>query len=159
MFDNIGGKLKALSKFVCYVGIICSIIGAIALWMSNSRYNPTILAGFILLIFGSLSSWIGSWVTYAIGEAAENSAALRTEVYELRQQVTALNNTLYSAPAGKHQSSAGKTAVPSSIGSNSKLDLLSATRSSGSSNGWTCPYCSAHNSNQSQYCKDCGKYR
>ena len=44
MFTNIGGKIKALAKVVCWIGIILSVIfGIISIVtgneMSNSRYN------------------------------------------------------------------------------------------------------------------------
>lgn len=68
MFDNIGGKIKGLAKVLCLVGIAVSAIGAIALWCANSYYQPTIVPGFIVLIVGSVGSWLSSLFTYGFGE-------------------------------------------------------------------------------------------
>lgn len=56
MFDDIGGKIKTLAKITCGLGIAASIIGAIALWMQNSNYNPTTIIGVLVLVLGSLAS-------------------------------------------------------------------------------------------------------
>lgn len=84
MFDNIGGKVKGLAKFVCWVGIICSVIGGIALLLQSSRYNDTTVLGISVLIGGVLGSWIGSWALCAIGSAADDAAAVRT-YFEITQ--------------------------------------------------------------------------
>ncbi len=84
MWDNIGRKLQGLAKFVCWIGIISSIITAIVLWTQNNSYQPTILAGFLYLIIGCLLSWIGSWAMYALGlvaEHVENGGSISTSVY------------------------------------------------------------------------------
>lgn len=71
MFENIGGKIKILAKVICWIGIIASVISAIALWVVNSRYNPTIALGFGVLIGGCLASWIGSFFAYGFGELVD----------------------------------------------------------------------------------------
>lgn len=68
MFDNIGRKIKGLAKVLCLVGIAVSAIGAIALWCANSYYQSTIVPGFIVLIVGSVGSWLSSLFTYGFGE-------------------------------------------------------------------------------------------
>ncbi len=77
MFDNIGGKLKVFAKVLCWIGIISSCICAIVLWSINSRYQPTAGAGFLVLIFGCLGSWIGSFFTYGFGELIDELSANR----------------------------------------------------------------------------------
>ena len=79
MFENIGEKLKGLAVFLCWGGIVSSVIGGISLMI-----RALILAGLLTAVLGSLCSWISSWVIYAIGEIAENTEATR--------QVTVLNN-------------------------------------------------------------------
>ncbi len=76
MFDNIGGKIKGLATFFCVSGIIASIIGGIsiiALDQETSRYSSgpsggAITIGVMIIIFGSLISWISSFVLYGFGE-------------------------------------------------------------------------------------------
>ncbi|MBE5776017.1 MAG: hypothetical protein E7326_00740 [Clostridiales bacterium] len=76
MFDNIGGKIKNLARTTCILGIIGSIIVAIALFSSNSNYEPTIGAGFAWLIIGPLVSWLSCLTLYGFGELVENSTAI-----------------------------------------------------------------------------------
>lgn len=81
MWNNIGRKVQKLAKFVCWFGIIASSISGIitiisGIQMLSNRYYtnagwPQILIGAGIIVVGSLLSWMGSWVTYAIGEAAE----------------------------------------------------------------------------------------
>ena len=73
MFDNIGGKMKTLAKVVCWIGIIASCLCGIILIGID---EDTALTGFLVLIFGSLSSWIGSFMTYGLGQLIENSDIL-----------------------------------------------------------------------------------
>ena len=72
MFKNIGEKLKRLACFSCWVGIVGSVIGGIGLIIYG-----LILFGLLTAVLGSLCSWISSWLTYAIGEIAENTNAIR----------------------------------------------------------------------------------
>lgn len=78
MFSNIGGKCKTLAKALCYIGIVCSIIGGFILIVIGSIASTggglIVLYGFLVMLLGSLFSWLGSLGLYGIGEAAENSA-------------------------------------------------------------------------------------
>ncbi|MBE5787681.1 MAG: hypothetical protein E7324_09105, partial [Clostridiales bacterium] len=94
MFDNIGGKIKKLAVIVCWLGIVGSVIGAIALWASSNRYNDMTGIGFAVLIGGCLFSWIGSFATYAFGELVENSAIQAGELGVLNQKQSELNKAL-----------------------------------------------------------------
>ena len=76
MFDNIGGKIKGLAKVLCLVGIAVSAIGAIALWRANSYYQSTIVPGFIVLIVGSVGSWLSSLFTYGFGELIDRVTSI-----------------------------------------------------------------------------------
>ena len=63
MFDNIGYKIKTLALIVTLIGIICSIIYGIAL-ISNDMIG----SGVVVIIAGSVISWVSSFVLYGIGE-------------------------------------------------------------------------------------------
>lgn len=76
MFNNIGGKIKGLAKVLCLVGIAVSAIGAIALWCANSYYQSTIVPGFIVLIVGSVGSWLSSLFTYGFGELIDRVTSI-----------------------------------------------------------------------------------
>lgn len=89
MFDNIGRKIKAWAKALCWVGIILSIGLGIALILIGDslgrygRYNPAnpalIGAGIAWLVIGPVFSYIGSLAMYGLGELVENSD-IRTEL-------------------------------------------------------------------------------
>ena len=86
MFDNIGGKIKGLAKFFCWLGIIASFIGGIAVIAMGVRVGSyyyssgvdaiTILSGIAIIILGSLISWIGSFLLYGFGQLIDNSDKL-----------------------------------------------------------------------------------
>ena len=67
MFDNIGGKVKALATVLCIIGIVASIILGLMLLSMN------ILLGLIVAALGSFISWLSSLALYAIGHTAENT--------------------------------------------------------------------------------------
>ena len=76
MFNNIGRKIKALAKVICWAGILSSVlIGFSAVSSINDE-----VAGFISLVsiigFGSFGSWVGSLAFYGFGELIENSAII-----------------------------------------------------------------------------------
>ena len=71
MFENVGSKVETLARVVCWIGIIGSIIGGIAIMAQGKNL---FLVGILSAVLGSFFSWIGSLSLYAIGEAAENSA-------------------------------------------------------------------------------------
>ena len=96
MFNNIGGKIKGLAKFLCWLGIILSvIIGVIMIIAAASSRSYTfdsygekitlstggsIVAGILIIVFGSLASWIGSFFMYGFGELVENSKKVADKV-------------------------------------------------------------------------------
>lgn len=67
MFENIGGKIKGLATATCWIGIVISIILGIV-------SGPIVggLTGLIISAVGSLLSWVGSFVLYALGEITES---------------------------------------------------------------------------------------
>ena len=74
MFDNIGSKIKTLAKVICWLGIIGFVIIGVALMVIDD--GNFALLGFLLLFFGPLSAWIGSFMTYGFGQLIENSGKL-----------------------------------------------------------------------------------
>ena len=73
MFTNIGGKIKGLAKAVCYIGIIVSVICGFGMICSN---NSDTVVGVVVLLGGSLVSWLGSLVSYGFGELIENTTVI-----------------------------------------------------------------------------------
>lgn len=129
MFDNIGGKIKGLAMVVCWIGIIASVIGAIALWVSTEAFWP----GFGVLAAGAISSWLGSLFTYGFGEIID--------------QLTALNYKM-SAPNSAMQSSV-PVSTSSSIGNTYSSNV----------GYWTCTKCNEKNPVSKGFCMSCGTQR
>lgn len=81
MYSNIGKKIKGLAVFVALVGIIASIVGGgrtIAIgydggyfWSTNDDFM--IFIGVLIIVIGSLISWVSGFVLYGFGQLVENS--------------------------------------------------------------------------------------
>ena len=65
MFDDIGGKIKGLANFVCWAGIILSVIGGFILVSIGDEF---IIVGIVVAILGSVGSWLGSLALYGFGQ-------------------------------------------------------------------------------------------
>ena len=86
MFKNIGEKLKAIAYFVFVCGIVGSVVGGLII-ISETKY----FEGILIIICGSLASWISSCVIYGIGEIASytsNTYNVRKSVDLLKQSTT-----------------------------------------------------------------------
>ena len=96
MFENIGSKLKGLAVAEVILGVIASIIYGFAVIA-----DEMVLVSIIIIVVGSVTSWMGSWVTYGIGEAVENSEAIlrRLRQSESEQNYSCFNNSGSSASA------------------------------------------------------------
>lgn len=90
MFSNIGGKIKLLSKILCWVGIALSIILGVVILTSGETVRVTlngdlvstsnVPAGIIMIVGGSLLSWISSLFAYGFGQLIENTDSIRDGV-------------------------------------------------------------------------------
>ena len=73
MFDNIGKKIKNLASIITWVGIILSV--TIGLVLAFVSYDFAIV-GLVIIVVGSLSSWISSFLLYGVGQLVDNSDKL-----------------------------------------------------------------------------------
>lgn len=71
MFNNIGGKIKNIAKYVCYVEIACCIIAGIAM-----MFMENFLGGIAIALLGSAAVWLGSVTMYGFGHLIENTDKL-----------------------------------------------------------------------------------
>lgn len=79
MFKNIGGKIKDLAQVICYLGIAISVVaGIVMIGFCSSSYNgdTMVVMGCVVMIVGSLVSWIGSFFAYGFGELIENTTVI-----------------------------------------------------------------------------------
>ncbi len=78
MFKHIGNKLKYFAiAFVC-VGILISFVSGIVMCT-----RKLILYGILVMVLGSIFSWLGSLVLYGFGELINNSKLIRNKLYDL----------------------------------------------------------------------------
>jgi len=84
MFNNVGAKIKSLAKVVCWVGIIASVIYGIILMMAASNsyssveQTTALITGLLIMIIGSVASWILSVVLYGFGQLVEDNQQIRS---------------------------------------------------------------------------------
>ena len=85
MFNEVGDKLKSLSRIVCWLGIIASCIyGLYLIFIGLSQESELfLLEGVIFCVLGSLSSWLSSLFIFGFGiivESAENLAKSANDI-------------------------------------------------------------------------------
>lgn len=93
MFNSIGKKIKGLAVSVCLIGIIAFIIVGIVLIAND------VDAGWVVLIAGPVSCWIGIFVLYGFGQLVENSdtqikisQSEQADLHELKSMIENLSN-------------------------------------------------------------------
>ena len=81
-FDNIGGKIKNLAKWSCWIEILLTWISApiTMIVLLCDRYTAEFFwIPLVSALIGPIFIWIGSWAMYAFGEAVEDIHALRSK--------------------------------------------------------------------------------
>ena len=77
MFDNIGGKIKGLAAFWTWFGIIVSVIvGFVFIFINDLDGVTGFLIGFLIVLLGSLASWLSSLLLYGFGELINNTSII-----------------------------------------------------------------------------------
>lgn len=78
MFHNIGRKIKGLAIVFAMLGMVASIVEGIQL-IENTAYDDNgmwIIIGFVVIIGGSVLSWISAFILYGFGELVDNSTII-----------------------------------------------------------------------------------
>ena len=73
MFNNIGDKLKTGAQVFAWLGIIASAFFGLIVMFDN---GDTPVLGFLIIVFGSLGSWLSSLGMYGFGQLIENTDKL-----------------------------------------------------------------------------------
>lgn len=68
MFDNIGGKIKALARGICVFGIMLSFMRGIML-----INDKAVTRGLSYIIVGFLFSWLSCFLLYGFGQLIETN--------------------------------------------------------------------------------------
>ena len=93
MFDNIGGKIKALATTITVLGMIASIICGTGIIMED--YEQLAL-GILIILGGSLVSWISTFILYGFGELISHLQHLRYHMADLSKRVSKISAILDS---------------------------------------------------------------
>ena len=107
MFNNIGQKIKTLAKVLCGLGIFIPCLAGIVNMLRPEIGNP--LTGLVLIVVGSLGSWVGSFMTYGIGQLIEN-----TDILVSMSQQTPPPMPVYLPHPGSTPPSPAPSATPTS---------------------------------------------
>ncbi|MBQ8536343.1 MAG: hypothetical protein IJ461_02935 [Clostridia bacterium] len=70
MFENVGGKIKGVAKFMTWFCIFAFVLGGIGLLAAGR--NGTV-PGVVMLIVGPLVSWVSGLFLYGFGQLIENT--------------------------------------------------------------------------------------
>ena len=93
MFNDIGKKLKGLALTMCILGIIASIaVGVVLIIIGIEEESIIWLFGIILIIFGSIASWISSWLLYGFGELIDKTCAIELNTRPKKEKTVAHHN-------------------------------------------------------------------
>ena len=79
MFNNIGKKIKALAKVICWIQIVIYIITAIVMFIiaSDSYTEGLYIAiAFAFLIIGPFFAWLSSFFIYGFGELIDKACEI-----------------------------------------------------------------------------------
>ena len=125
MFDNIGSKIKTVATTIAWLGIIGSIIiGIIIIAEANDSYYPSAtetLSGLLVIIVGSLSSWVSSFTLYGFGQLIENTDTICSEMESIRH-ITSKHITNASDKAQSSSNDSGSFANSNDTASSANLD-------------------------------------
>ncbi len=80
MFDNIGSKIKMLAKVICWVGIIMSCLAGLIILINGDDGAGV---GLVIMIMGSLTSWVCSFFAYGFGELIDRTTEVANNTKKL----------------------------------------------------------------------------
>lgn len=159
MFDNIGGKIKGLAKFVCWAGIVMSVLMGILTMVGASQsssygygYRSSggagFLGGLIVMVAGGLGSWLGSLALYGFGELVDNVSSIAGKMATL--------NSDGSKSSLSQVASLTQRARPSTP--SRPLSQIPALNQH-STDSWICKNCNEQNPSIRTACQNCGMPR
>ena len=163
MFENIGGKIKGLAKIICWLGIIiCVITGIVLFSQAGDTYNRSakttlIVTGLLIMVGGSVLSWVSSFVLYGFGELVENSSTIATNMNS--KQTVSDSRTGESSGT----TSSGKYwTCPNCKKQNpltTSICICGTPKPEQRRVDWTCKYCGATNKYYSDTCVKCYRHK
>lgn len=114
MFRNIGHKIKVLAIIVCACGIFFSLVSGAFLILAGifSARGPLyvpgqsfyisggilIAAGILVMLFGSLFSWLSTFFMYGYGQMVENTDRIDQHLQNLERNMAYSGEMLAEHP-------------------------------------------------------------
>ena len=71
LYENIGGKIKSLAKWIFILEAIGAIVTGLILMCDGG--HDEMFIGLSILLCGPIVAWVGSWILYAFGELVEKN--------------------------------------------------------------------------------------
>lgn len=113
-FDNIGGKIKSLAKWSCWITILLIWIAAPILFfvfISDRHTEEFCWIPLVSAVVGPAFIWVGSWTLYAFGEFVEDIHAMRSKEWPAEQPAQVAQAVSEPTPA---QAAPAPTVQPTS---------------------------------------------
>jgi hypothetical protein len=86
LYDDIGGKIKRMAKWIFIVETIGAIVTGLAMAIDSGE------GGYILIsVFGPMIAWVSSWLLYAFGELVEDVHTIRGKYCAATEEKTYQN--------------------------------------------------------------------
>ncbi len=92
MFEDIGRSIESLARILRFLGIIGSVIASISMFITASemRYGGEVytILGIVILIGGSIVTWISTFLLYAFGELVDKVCDIQKDVKDIKKTAT-----------------------------------------------------------------------
>ena len=99
MYNDVGKKIKALMETLLMIGIVLSVVGGIVVMTIS---DDLIVVGLLIVIVGSLASWIACIFAYAFGELVDRTCNIE-KLLRLSQIEGGLPLEVNAAPQAKSE--------------------------------------------------------
>lgn len=132
MFNNIGGKIKTLAFLLAVLGIMMSVIvGILTIIIPVTQNGFTggnhsipasqIWSGILIIVIGSLSSWIGSFLLYGFGQLIESAQNIEKHIIGINSTNKSSHNSI---PVNAQPTEKKKSLRCTACGAENALDSL-----------------------------------
>ena len=99
MYNDVGKKIKGLMETLLMIGIVLSVVGGIVVMTIS---DDLIVVGLLIVIVGSLASWIACIFAYAFGELVDRTCNIE-KLLRLSQIEGGLPLEVNAAPQAKSE--------------------------------------------------------
>lgn len=89
MYNNVGGKIKGIASFVTGIGIAISVCAGIVM---IAVLEDLVFWGFLVMIVGSIASWLATLLLYGFGQLIENSDIIAKHLKNLDHKDSSSSN-------------------------------------------------------------------